>query len=390
MKKLFFVILATTVLSISTTAFANEISVKIDNKEITFDQSPVTVDGRTLVPMRGIFEKLGMVVEWDNATKTITAKKDGKEIVLQLNSNEMLVDGNKVTLDVPAQAINGRTMVPVRAISQAVGIDVAWDKVNQAVVIGEGAKEINASNTESTKKEGEKQQVEETSELVKKANAYIAKTNILNNCKDSVALIQNPKSVTDLKTNLNALPSYTLDGVIENRNKHKFASMEQIITLNGKSLESYIDFKNYKNRVLGAIKLNVYDPNSTITFTRFITPEGEVFAYGNSGDELVHSLIGKDFIGFKDEHKSGAVSGVVLKDNIVIGVMNYINITSDYRLSVELFDEYKNESFDSLGINLDNSNFVNDDMSHYPGQERYILGIVKLPKIEFVDYYLPE
>ncbi|KAF5041732.1 hypothetical protein DSECCO2_519960 [anaerobic digester metagenome] len=388
MKKLFFVILATTVLSISTTAFANEISVKIDNKEITFDQAPVSVEGRTLVPMRGIFEKLGMVVEWDNATKTITAKKDGKEIVLQLNSNEMIVDGNKVTLDVPAQAINGRTMVPVRAISQAVGIDVAWDKVNQAVVIGEGAKEINASTSEISKKEDVQQQVEETSALIKQANEYMAKSSILNNCKDSVALIQSPKSVADLKTNLNAMTDYKLS-TMKARDNYKLVSMEQVITLNGKNLESYHDFGNYKNRVVGAVKLDLYDPNSTITMTRFIDKDDKVYTYAYDGKALKNSFIRNGYIDTTEEHEIGTITGLVLKDNVVIGKLDYCTSLTDYAISIELFDEYKGEEFDSIALNVYASNYLDGYFNDRNlGEIKYVSTIIKLPKIEFVDYLI--
>jgi len=90
---------------------------------------------RTLVPLRAIFEALGATVDWDGATQTVTAKKDSDVIKLQIGSNEMTVNGKTVTLEVPAQLINGRTMVPVRAIAEAFGAEVYWDAATRTVKI---------------------------------------------------------------------------------------------------------------------------------------------------------------------------------------------------------------------------------------------------------------
>ena len=97
--------------------FADEgIKVIINKKALTMDQMPVIVNGRTLVPLRAIFEGLGASVEWDDATKTATGIKDGKEIKITINNTTAFVDGSAVTLDVPAQIVNSRTLVPMRKI----------------------------------------------------------------------------------------------------------------------------------------------------------------------------------------------------------------------------------------------------------------------------------
>lgn len=111
------------------------IKVVINGKSVVFDQPPVSENGRTLVPLRAIFEALGAEVLWDGNTQTVTSTKGGTKISLQLGSTQMYVNGSVVTLDVPAKVINSRTLVPVRAVSEAFGCDVDWDGNTQTVYI---------------------------------------------------------------------------------------------------------------------------------------------------------------------------------------------------------------------------------------------------------------
>ena len=88
---------------------------------------PIVKDDRTLVPVRFIAESFGAKVGWDEATQTVTVEGSGKNITLVIDSAEMNVDGQKVMLDVPAQTINDRTLIPLRAIVEAMGKQVFWD-----------------------------------------------------------------------------------------------------------------------------------------------------------------------------------------------------------------------------------------------------------------------
>lgn len=125
---------------------AKDITVTLDGNVISFDVQPQMIDGRTFVPLRKIFEEIGALVKWDDETQTVTARKSSKTITLTINSNEMTVDKGKtdelgnailetVTLDVPAQMIDDRTLVPVRAISESFGLTVDWDGENSLVSI---------------------------------------------------------------------------------------------------------------------------------------------------------------------------------------------------------------------------------------------------------------
>ena len=150
MKKILSVILAlsfaASLLISATSVSADEITVELDGNSIEFDVKPEIIDGRTMVPLRKIFEEIGANVKWDNDTQTVSARKNKKTITLSIDSADLQIDkgdtdeeGNPiyetVTLEVPAQIVSGRTLVPARAISESFGLNVDWDEDNQKVII---------------------------------------------------------------------------------------------------------------------------------------------------------------------------------------------------------------------------------------------------------------
>ena len=114
---------------------AEDINITINGKLQNYDVMPVIVDGRTLVPMRAIFESLGAKVGWIDRSKTVTGTRNNKTVKLRIDSNLAYVDGVETILDVPATIINGRTMVPVRFISEMLGESVEWDGTTKTVKI---------------------------------------------------------------------------------------------------------------------------------------------------------------------------------------------------------------------------------------------------------------
>ena len=88
---------------------------------------PIIKDGRTLVPVRFISETFGADVAWDDASRTVSVDLGGKKICLVLGKNTITIDGSAAQLDVPAQSINGRTYIPLRAMAEAIGKQVFWD-----------------------------------------------------------------------------------------------------------------------------------------------------------------------------------------------------------------------------------------------------------------------
>ena len=111
------------------------IKVLLNNEEINFDQPPITQDGRTLVPLRAIFEALGATVDWNNDTQTVTAVRGSISLSMQVGSNILVRNGERITLDVPAQLVGGRILVPARAVAESFGASVEWDGNTRTVII---------------------------------------------------------------------------------------------------------------------------------------------------------------------------------------------------------------------------------------------------------------
>ncbi|MCX7746049.1 MAG: stalk domain-containing protein [Clostridia bacterium] len=120
---------------ISTPIDPKGVKVEVDGKPVIFDVQPVVKSGRTLVPLRSIFEVLGAEVKWNAKTKTITALKGGQKVELTVNSKVAKVNGQQKNLDVPASIIGNRTVVPTRFISESLGAGVNWDTGKKTVVI---------------------------------------------------------------------------------------------------------------------------------------------------------------------------------------------------------------------------------------------------------------
>lgn len=108
-----------------------EVNVEINGQALESDVPPLIYDSRTLVPIRFVAEHLNAEVEWNQENQEATIRALGKEIVLKPNSSDVLINGEKKKLpyDVPAKIVNdGRTMVPLRFVSEELGCNVEWNQ----------------------------------------------------------------------------------------------------------------------------------------------------------------------------------------------------------------------------------------------------------------------
>lgn len=98
-------------------------------------------DGRTFVPVRFVAERLGADVGWENETRTVVIRRDGKTVRMTVGSLEYTVDAAPFSMDAPAEfsgdpsTVHQRTMVPIRFVAEALGIDVKWDAATNAVIL---------------------------------------------------------------------------------------------------------------------------------------------------------------------------------------------------------------------------------------------------------------
>ncbi len=105
-------------------------------KTITIDAAPIiTAEGRTMLPIRFVAEALGADVDWNEDAQTVTITKGDTVVKIIIGADYAYINGKKVKLDSPAFIANGRTYLPVRFVSEALGADVNWDAKTQQVVI---------------------------------------------------------------------------------------------------------------------------------------------------------------------------------------------------------------------------------------------------------------
>jgi len=130
-------------------ANSNAIIVYVDGDKIDFDVLPIIIEGRTMVPLRAIFEALDAQVEWDGITRAVTGFKQDTNVRLLVDSKTAIVNGKEIQLDVPATIVSGRTLVPARFISESLGAQVSWDaKLRKVEVLTQDVVHIPDSNFE--------------------------------------------------------------------------------------------------------------------------------------------------------------------------------------------------------------------------------------------------
>ncbi len=115
--------------------FADYISVYVDGKRLEFDVPPQLINGRTMVPMRKIFESLGAEVSWDDPSQTATGRKGDTIVNITIDSRNLFKNGVPKVLDVAPALIGERTLVPARAIAESFDCRVEWVEETQSVHI---------------------------------------------------------------------------------------------------------------------------------------------------------------------------------------------------------------------------------------------------------------
>lgn len=127
----------------------DDITVLVNGTAVEFeDQAPFIENDRTLVPMRAIFEALGAYVDWDEERRTVVSYDPVSDIsiTMQVDSDIMFVGEEKVTLEVPAKIVNDRTVVPVRAIAEGMNSVVDWDEATRTVIVEKEMSSMGVAN----------------------------------------------------------------------------------------------------------------------------------------------------------------------------------------------------------------------------------------------------
>jgi len=115
---------------------AQQIKVQVDGTPVYFaNTQPQYINGRVLVPLRGVFEQMGANVLWNQQTHVVTATRGNTDVRLTIGNRLASINGSPVNLDVPAMVVGGSTMVPIRFVSEALGAQVGWLAADNLVTI---------------------------------------------------------------------------------------------------------------------------------------------------------------------------------------------------------------------------------------------------------------
>lgn len=114
------------------TAKAN---VTIDGEAKTFSTTPIIKKGTTLVPMKDLFESLGAEVYWNEEQRIATGVKGNTIVDIQIDDLWVTINGQAITLDQSVEIMDGRTMIPLKVVSEAFGSEVKWDPSTYTVHI---------------------------------------------------------------------------------------------------------------------------------------------------------------------------------------------------------------------------------------------------------------
>lgn len=113
----------------------DDIKVIYDGTELEFEVPPQIINDSTMVPMRAIFEKFGASIKWDGDTQTITAKRKSKTITMTIGSSQAYKNDETFEMNASPVIISGTTLVPLRAVSELLDLDVSWDEDSRTVTI---------------------------------------------------------------------------------------------------------------------------------------------------------------------------------------------------------------------------------------------------------------
>lgn len=117
--------------------FAKDISILINNKEISTIDKPYIKESRTLVPIRVISENLGIAVDWDNDNRQVILNKENNKIALPIEKNYYFLGNNKIATDISGEIKNDRTFVPIRLIAELFDKEVSWNNDTKSVLIND-------------------------------------------------------------------------------------------------------------------------------------------------------------------------------------------------------------------------------------------------------------
>ena len=123
--------------NLETLSASAEIRVFVDDRQITSNVKPFIANGRTLIPIRAVTEALGAIVDWDSDTRTVTITRAAKEIIMVIDDEYAMVNDERIKLDVAPCITNNTTFLPLRFVSEQFSQLVDWNSAERTIKISE-------------------------------------------------------------------------------------------------------------------------------------------------------------------------------------------------------------------------------------------------------------
>lgn len=127
----------------------DQITLILDGEKLNLDVPPEIKNQRTMVPVRAVGEAIGAEVEWVQDKGQVVMTRAGSTVTMTLNSTTADIDGRKVEMDVAPYAVNGRTLLPARYVAEFFGQKVDWDGAAKQALITEDKSVAGNSNLEA-------------------------------------------------------------------------------------------------------------------------------------------------------------------------------------------------------------------------------------------------
>lgn len=188
---------------------SDEVGLYINGEKIVCDVAPEIINGRTLVPLRVIFDKFGAEVFWNDSLRQVVVSTDSSIIIFNIDSKISYVNGVAFNIDVPPIIINGRTLIPVRFISERMGYDVVWDGTKRAVYIT--SSKLNVKDEQDNSAQGNKENISASDTVLPSEKASLEKITVSDNIDNCLVSIALSKKVTPKEMRLSSPERIVLD-----------------------------------------------------------------------------------------------------------------------------------------------------------------------------------
>lgn len=302
---------------------AEEVKIVVKGEKITgLDVPPLIIGERTMVPARAVFEKLGCEIAWNEDAQEVYVMHGNDIITLKIDSKTGSKNGTDFTMDTPAKIVNDRTLIPIRAVSEAIDYNVGWDDKTRTVTIDE-------KKNEPTEKPSKDNSSDNNSSNNSSNSGNTSDNNNSNNNSSNNAVTPEPEliSVTDV----------TVPESLTSEQKFYIKASGEISKYNSFILENdrlVVDVENAKNNVANN---NITTTNSSVvSAVRSGQPESNVA-------RVVFDLksLPKYEVKLSSDKKTIEVSFTVTTVSNVStstkGTTDYVNIYGNADINVEMY-----------------------------------------------------